>query len=372
METVSDLIKDKSFQKWTRGLASAEEAAYWDHWIKQSDHHRRMALDAQKIILGFTLEKRSGSGAAKSWASLEGKLAELPPATDVSRRPSIAFQEPKQSFYKLSRFGSLARVAAILLLLFSGGLLWSQLSDTAGSEEVFEPQEEWVYQTIETAYGEQKELQLFDGSQIILNANSSIRYGRIMNNNNQIHIELNGEAYFSISSRGHSNFDEVNDTFQVFTKDGVVRVLGTQFSVSSYDDRTVVVLEEGTVSIATRDLSGGDNPQEEEQWILYPNELAEFSLDSAGLIRKEVVNASAYTSWKGPRLHFDNIPVREIIKRFEYTFGIPFIIRDTNLLDRTVSGSVENSELEVMAQIFAEILDVSVDVSEERVLINNL
>src|SRR5690625_687708 len=93
--------------------------------------------------------------------------------------------------------------------------------------------------------------------------------------------------------------------------------------------------------------------------------------DSEGLIRKETVNTRIYTSWKDPRLYFENVPVREIIKRYEHTFGIPFTVSDKELLDRTVSGSVENSNLEVMARIFAEILDVTVEVTDNHVHIRN-
>src|SRR5690625_7026441 len=63
---------------------------------------------------------------------------------------------------------------------------------------------------------------------------------------------LDGEAYFTVPSRGHSDFDEEEELFQVFTRDGVIRVLGTRFAVSSHDNRTVVVLEEGRDRKSTR------------------------------------------------------------------------------------------------------------------------
>src|SRR5690625_6610857 len=100
----------------------------------------------------------------------------------------------------------------------------------------------------------------------------------------------------------------------VCKKDGLICVFGTRFTVSSHDNRTVVVLEEGSVMIATADSEGGISEDESQQWVLQPEELAEFSNDSEGLIRKETVNTRIYTSWKDQRLYFDNVHVRDIIK----------------------------------------------------------
>src|SRR5690625_5885425 len=121
--------------------------------------------------------------------------------------------------------------------------------------------------------------------------------------------------------------------------------------------------------IATADSEGGISEDESQQWVLQPEELAEFSNDSEGLIRKETVNTRIYTSWKDPRLYFENVPFREIIKRYEHTFGIPFTVSDKELLDRTVSGCVDNSNLEVMVRIFSAILDMNVDVIFNHVYI---
>ena len=69
-------------------------------------------------------------------------------------------------------------------------------------------------------------------------------------------IELEGEAYFSVVSRGHGKFDSEEDIFRVVTKDGSVTVLGTSFAVSSRNEKTVVVLEEGEVFVQPNSMAG--------------------------------------------------------------------------------------------------------------------
>lgn len=364
-------MKDESFQNWVEGRATPEEADYWDQWIMQSDDNRKLVLEAQNRILGLSFRKKSGERAEESWQRFEKMISK--PHIETNSGQGAVFQQPLTPLLrKKTNFGWILRAAAIAIVVLSGSLIWNNLTNMMDAETAPLMAEEMVYQTIETKYGEQKELQLFDGSHIILNANSLLRYGRSLSDRNRIQIELEGEAFFSVTSRDHTDFNDENDVFQVFTKDGVVKVLGTRFSVSSHNDRTIVVLEEGSVAVAAGESADSINGNEAEQWILYPNELAEFSRGNEGLIRKEVVNTRIYTSWKDSRLFFENVPVREIIHRFEQTFGIPFNVSDVTLLDRTVSGSVENSELKVMAQIFSEILNVSVEVYDEQVLITNI
>lgn len=365
--SVKKLIDNITFRNWAEGRATRGEAEFWDHWIKLHPDNRKMALEAQQRILGFARKKESNSRAAESWQRFEMEISKTP--AEINAKSPSDPHNTTVLLKKKSDFGWLVRVAAIVIVVLSGSFLWSSINDGTNIESDSLVHEEMVYQTIETNYGEQKELQLIDGTQIILNANSMIRYGRSLNRQNRIDIELEGEAFFSVSSRGHENFNAEEDLFQVFTKDGVVRVLGTRFSVSSYNDRTTVVLEEGRVAVAAGESADEEIETETRQWILQPNELAEFSRESEELIKKEIVDTRVYTSWKDSRLFFENIPVRDVILRLEQTFGIPFKVNDPSLLERTVSGSVENSELEVMARIFAEMLNVSVEVSDEQVLI---
>lgn len=364
--SVTKLTNDVSFRNWAEGRANPAETEFWDRWITLHPENRHSAMEAQQRILGFVRKKETGSQAAESWQRFETKISEKA-AGSVHRSAAPVKNPVGTSLVKgNARRGWLMRVAAIVIVLFSGGLLWSLLMEGTNPETGLMSHEEMVYQTIETKYGEQKELQLIDGTQIILNANSVLRYGRSINRPNRIDIELEGEAYFTVTSRGHDRIETEEELFQVITKDGVVRVLGTRFSVSSHNDKTVVVLEEGSVSVVTGE---GVSDAESESWVLYPNELAEFSRNSTGLRRSMDVDTRLYTSWKDSRLFFENMTVREVISRLERTFGVPFKINDSSLLDRTVSGSVENSELEVMAQIFAEILNVTVEVSDEQVLV---
>ena len=99
------------------------------------------------------------------------------------------------------------------------------------------------FATLHTAFGQRKELTLPDGSKIILNANSTLKYPAEWNAGTPRRFELAGEASFEVVDRPEG----LQDDFIVYTEDGFVSVLGTQFVVAERGAGTRVVLGEGKV-----------------------------------------------------------------------------------------------------------------------------
>ena len=85
---------------------------------------------------------------------------------------------------------------------------------------------------------------LTDGTNVTINSGSSLKYQSNFLNNKNRKVYLKGEAFFDVTKNK-------NAPFIVTTKKLNIKVLGTKFNVSSYnnDKNTSVVLEEGSVSI---------------------------------------------------------------------------------------------------------------------------
>lgn len=84
-------------------------------------------------------------------------------------------------------------------------------------------------------------IELPDNSEVYLNHNSSIKYDESFNPR---HIELSGEAFFSIHP------GEV--PFVVTTSLGKIKVLGTEFNVKANQEELEVEVEEGYVELKTQ------------------------------------------------------------------------------------------------------------------------
>ena len=120
-------------------------------------------------------------------------------------------------------------------------------------------------------------MELADGTRVWLNAESRLRYP-VAFTGKERKVEMEGEVYFEVAKNKEKPF--------IVTVNGVdIRVLGTSFNVSAYQEEVVATLVEGKVQ-----LKKGN-----EQVILSPNQQAIWSDDE---FRVKQVDARNYVLWK--------------------------------------------------------------------------
>lgn len=337
----SELVNNPSFVKWAKGTASEAEANRWDRWIAKDSSNRRLAIKAQQKIVGFKLQQLFNSNLNLRWSRLRSEI-------NSSKRARLS--------EKRMGFNWLFRVAATVLLasLITGGIYFTWFSNFNSSQNKLHTQQ------VVTEFGERKEINLSDGSTIVLNANSTLKIQTDKKNPSDVEIFFEGEALFNVANRMGTNAVH----FIVHTNDGVVKALGTQFIVSTRKGITRVVLKEGSVLIEP------DNPSIDkssyEGTALNPNELAEFSKSSESVKIKRV-NPDVYLSWASSRLVFDETPLREVIERIEFTYGLEVMVRDPSLYHEHISGRIENTEWQVIVKSVAKSLSTEYEVVADTV-----
>lgn len=208
-----------------------------------------------------------------------------------------------------------------------------------------------MYSTIEVGYGEKGVLKISDGSSIRLNANSSLRYSPEQFNKATVEVWLEGEAYFSVV-RDPGNKKR---NFIVHTPDGDIRVLGTRFNVNTRFRRTGVVLEEGSVEVVLKDKF----QEVTGQIRLKRGQRAQFSSNQTD-VQVQQVNTTLYTAWRNGKLVFKDIPLKEIIKNIEHTYGVSIEVEEPALLDKKISGSLRNPDLETLLKGMEEVLNLNI------------
>ena len=236
-------------------------------------------------------------------------------------------------------------MTAILGLVAIGVVLWA----------VTQPDPQPI--AVSTQTGEQATVTLPDDTRIVLNANSRLQYDSDAFTDGSRVVSVDGEALFDVTSAPERD----DPTFRVQTPDGTVRVLGTTFSVTHRGDDTRVVLSEGRVAIDSRVA------QRDTTFELEPGDLVSFDRQS-GRVQRRTVNPKVYTSWASRQLIFDNTPLPEVVARIESTYDVHVVVQDPNVLDRVVSGSVEN-DLSVLIEGLSQILDRPIDQNGDRIVI---
>ena len=206
---------------------------------------------------------------------------------------------------KIPLYKKLARVAAILIPLFiiAGGYHYY----TSAKSNLTE---------ISVAYGEDKHLFLPDGSEIWINAGTTIKYPNEFSDAERL-VHLDGEAYFSVKK------DE-SKPFIVQTKALSVKVLGTKFNAKAYsnDEKVMTTLTSGKVEVTTNTKASK---------ILKPNEQLIFNKATSVIDIAEILPDET-NSWLTGQLIFNNVPLKEIAQTLERRFNIA-IDNKTNIPD---------------------------------------
>lgn len=174
--------------------------------------------------------------------------------------------------------------------------------------------------------GKRTTVVLADGSKVWLNSSSELEFPHKFTGNTR-NITVKGEIYIEVAPMG-------DKPFYVHTPKFDVRVHGTKFNVTAYDDNDSqsVVLVEGKVEVNTTDIAST---------FLDPKEM--FSLTAQG-IEKSIVDVDEYISWKDGILIFNQTSVSEILKKIGRYYNVEFKQDEIPLLRKTCTGKLFLSE----------------------------
>lgn len=214
---------------------------------------------------------------------------------------------------------TLAGGKRIILNAAPNGTLASQtgsvVSKTADGSLVYAPSkdkvQELAYNTLSTPRGGQYNITLPDGTQVWLNAASSLTYPTIFNGAER-QVRLTGEAYFEVAENPAKPFKvDVADRQQVV-------VLGTHFNIEAYpeDDRINTTLLEGAVKL----ISG------RQQMMMKPGEMVTHTL--SGSLTKQPADEEAVIAWKNGLFVFNDESIQSAMQKAARWYDVEVEYRD--------------------------------------------
>ncbi len=186
--------------------------------------------------------------------------------------------------------GELARQQNVAITKTAGGQIvyHADLSEANSSGKE-------IFNTISTPRGGQYQLILPDGTKVWLNSMSSLKFPAAFTGKER-RVELSGEGYFEVSKNKEM-------PFTVKASEVDVRVLGTQFNISAYEDEKLIktTLIEGSVKIAR-----GNHTK-----MLVPGMQA--ICDGTDNIKITDADAGEAVAWKNGYFLFRNEPIEDLM-----------------------------------------------------------
>lgn len=168
------------------------------------------------------------------------------------------------------------------------------------------------YNTLTTPVGGQYQVMLSDGSQVWMNASSTLRYP-VSLEEGQRTIELTGEAYFEVKP-AYDMATGKKLPFSVMANGTEVQVLGTHFNVMAYNNEPVTrtTLLEGSVRVARNNEFG----------LLKPGQ--EAVVQESGAIKVQQANSKEAIAWKNGYFEFNNADLQTVLKQAERWYDVKF------------------------------------------------
>jgi len=206
-----------------------------------------------------------------------------------------------------------------------------------------------IYQTIRTAKGRQSRIYLTDGSVVVLNSDSQLKFP-LFYAEGQREVELQGEGFFDVETNKRK-------PFIVKTHDQRIKVYGTKFNVNNYENEqtTKTTLFHGKVSV--QNLIGS-SPQKE--YILKPGEQIVLDKKSKALKQDKTENEEQVLGWKNGVFVYDNATLKEIMKDFARWYNIDVDLETLPAL--TFSGTIpRNYELDKALNVIARTANIKIN-----------
>ncbi len=256
---------------------------------------------------------------------------------------------PKMSFWT-KRLTIISFTA--LIISVSGALYffpWKKNAVAAATQEI---------SSVVTKNGNRSKIVLPDGSQVWLNAGSSLDYNNSTFNKDLREVSLNGEAYFDVT-RNESK------PFIIHTKKMDIKVIGTTFNVRSYSDEKFAeaALLKGSIEVTLKDRDqkiflkpnekisvANENPKTETT----PEKITTLKSNPVAvpqIVVKEIKPNPAYNiigeiAWTQNKLYFDDESLEDIGHLMERWFGKKVTIANESLKTVHYTGNFENETME--------------------------
>lgn len=385
---IDDFVSDSYFQKWV--LNTDEMTSnFWNNWLERNPDKSDDIKTAKRMVklLAYEENPLSKEDFDDMWQNIMDGRQTFEKEMVAERRNPKKQTNRKAPLWKMdNKYLKIAAVFIGIIVISYGTFLSGILSTgngelqtapqitleledgsirimdenatgaitTAGGQRVGQQQQktlhynqdnrlgdigELVYNKLTVPYGKTFELVLSDGSYIILNAGSKLRYPVRFVKDKPRNVFLDGEAFFEVAKDdGHP--------FTVVTDDMNTLVYGTGFNVSSYknDHNTFTVLAEGSVGVYP-----ANNPAKEEPVKIVPGQRAVFE---NGKIEVEAVDIHKYTAWTKGELLFMDDGFELITKKLERHFNVQIENRYPELNGKKFTGTFTTESLEDILKVF--------------------
>lgn len=298
--------------KYISEQANVDESTLVKEWVGNSEDRKQELFRLKNIWI---------------LSGLDNEIDPKIKASEIERIWSIIKKMNVDKKRKQLRLQFLKYAAAIVLIVGISGAIGFFISTSVSNSDT-------KFTEISVPKGERSTVILPDGSTVLINSNSQMKFSSSFNSGKR-KVILSGEAYFNVAH-------DKSHPFIVETPSLQIEVLGTKFNISSYpnDQLTTTFLESGKVRISSA-VAGNI--------ILSPNEAFVFNKFSRES-EKIMMYDKRLMDWTKGVMTISGETIGELAKKIERRFNVTITFMDDNVKNHIYTGSIKDEDLNTVLE----------------------
>ncbi len=331
--TVEDFVLDKEFRLWVLST-NVDSNILWETLLKENTSQIKNIKIARDIVLNlsFKNQKLTGIESWEIWQAIDMGVEELGSEENekdvVPLNSASTLNRYESQTNQYSHISQIYHIAVILVVAFGLSIISNLIFPTPKPVEL---EAILVYEEHATPPGVKSTLTMHDGSKVILNSGSTLKYVKNFNADKRI-LYLTGEAFFEVMK------DSIRP-FSVISGDVVTTALGTSFNIRAYKNEDInISLLTGKVAIDVWTINS-------ESVHLEKGEALKVDLE-AGKVLKGSFDIDQEIGWTQKKIIFNKIKLPEAIRILENWYGVKFMLQNRPDPNLKLVGSFHDELLE--------------------------
>jgi ferric-dicitrate binding protein FerR (iron transport regulator) len=356
---ISDFVMDEDFIRWIHEQRE-EDNLFWNTWLQQHPDKHLVVATARRIVESIQFEQSNINE-----SQVEREVSRLMHTISTQQTP----QQPKPEKGTVAAF-KWWYAAAVLLLCITGTWYFyirgTSVRPFAYSSMVA------AKQLIEHANTTDKPLVLTlpDGSRITLGSKSRLSYAHTFGsadtakNGATRDVYLLGEAFFEVTKNPHR-------PFRVFANEIVTKVLGTSFTVRSFEKDTTIQVTVRTGKVSVYAQAATPASAKMSEIILTPNQQLVYERTGQKFQKVLLTNPIMIAPPVERSLVYDDAPLEKVFGDLSKVYGIN-IVFDSDLLKKcTVTADLSNESFYQKLSLICSAIDAHYELIDGQVVIES-
>ena len=360
---ITDFVMDEDFSRWVLNSTPADEE-FWSNWLNQNPDKHLVIAEARKILQSLEVDQEPVSEQKLDFeVDRLMRTIQLQPQQE-KRRERILRISYKYKWYA---------VAAVLIAFITGALYF--INGSSGTAEtdryMYKAQvsSRHLLENINTS-DQKAKITLPDGSTALLAPDSRISYSNSFDTLSTRDVYLSGEAFFTVVRNPER-------PFRVFSNEIITKVLGTSFTVRSFEKDSIIqiIVKTGKVSVYTQ--SGNNSTKEiaskklggilltSNQQLVYAKTGQTFQkiiAESPAVIAPEIMNQ---------KTAYEDVPLEEVFSQLSKAYGIDIIYDSETLKNCTVTADIRNESFYRQLDLVCEAVGARYELMDGQVVIQS-